>query len=203
MYPWIKALMDRLFAFLGLVFLAPLFLLLAVWIKLDSKGPVLFQQRRIGKDKREFYLLKFRTMRHDTPNDVPTHLMKEASQYITKSGRFLRKTSLDELPQLINVLKGEMSLVGPRPALWNQEDLISLRESLQVHSVKPGITGYAQVQGRDELPIPQKAQMDAYYVKHASFWLDLKLLFLTVAAVFGAKGVAEGDHPNNSKGTNR
>jgi O-antigen biosynthesis protein WbqP len=142
-------------------------------------------------------------MRVDTPSEVPTHMMTQASSYITKSGSFLRKTSLDELPQLFNVLQGTMSLVGPRPALWNQEDLITLRESLQVHSVKPGITGYAQVQGRDELPISKKAQLDAYYVKNASFWFDVKLLFLTVGAVFGTKGVAEGDHPNNSKGTER
>ncbi len=193
MYLWIKAMMDRLFAFLGLVFLSPLFLLLAVWIKLDSKGPVLFQQRRVGQYQRHFSLIKFRTMRDDTPAEVPTHQMHEASSYITKSGRFLRKTSLDELPQLLNVIKGDMALVGPRPALWNQDDLIALREQQGVHQVKPGITGYAQVQGRDELAIVEKAALDAYYVKHQSWWLDLKILLLTVFAVLQTKGVAEGD----------
>ncbi len=202
MYLLSKVLIDRLSALMGLLLLSPLFLLLAVWIKLDSKGPVLFVQRRIGQDKKEFMLLKFRTMRQDTPSNIPTHLMKEASQYITKSGRFLRRTSLDELPQLLNVLKGEMSLVGPRPALWNQDDLIALRESYDVHSVRPGITGYAQIQGRDELPIPEKAKLDAYYVTHANLWFDIKLLFLTVGAVFKVKGVAEGDQPNNSRGSN-
>jgi len=193
MYLWIKAMMDRLFAFLGLVFLSPLFLLLAVWIKLDSKGPVLFQQRRVGQYQRHFSLIKFRTMRDDTPAEVPTHQMHKASSYITKSGRFLRKTSLDELPQLLNVIKGDMALVGPRPALWNQDDLIALREQQGVHQVKPGITGYAQVQGRDELAIVEKAALDAYYVKHQSWWLDLKILLLTVFAVLQTKGVAEGD----------
>jgi O-antigen biosynthesis protein WbqP len=203
MYLLSKVLIDRLSALMGLVLLSPVFLVLAVWIKLDSKGPVFFVQRRIGQNKKKFMLLKFRTMRQDTPSEIPTHLMKEASHYITKSGRFLRRISLDELPQLINVLKGEMSLVGPRPALWNQDDLISLRESYNVHSVKPGITGYAQIQGRDELPIPEKAKLDAYYVTHASLWFDIKLLFLTVGAVFKAKGVAEGDQPNNSRGSNQ
>jgi O-antigen biosynthesis protein WbqP len=195
--------MDRIAALLGIIVLSPLFLLLAIWIKLDSRGPVFFKQRRIGLHKREFLLFKFRTMRADTPKDVPTHLMKQASQYITKSGRFLRRTSLDELPQLINVLKGDMSLVGPRPALYNQDDLIALREQYNVHSVMPGITGYAQVRGRDELPIPEKAKLDAYYVNHASLWFDVKLLVMTIGAVFGSKGVAEGDHPNNSKGTDQ
>ena len=201
MYPRVKGLLDRLIAIIGLVVLFPLFLLLAVWIKLDSKGPVLFRQRRIGYLKQEFMLLKFRTMRNDTPNEIPTHLMKEASKYITTSGRFLRKTSLDELPQLINVIKGEMSLVGPRPALWNQTDLISIRDTFDVHSVKPGITGYAQVHGRDELPIPDKAKLDGDYVKRQSFWFDLTLLFMTVGAVIQTKGIAEGDQSNNSKGT--
>ena len=203
MYPFIKTFFDRVLAFIGIVILLPVFLVLALWIKLDSKGPVFFKQRRIGYLKKEFYLIKFRTMRSDTPKDVPTHLMKEASRYITASGRFLRKTSLDELPQLMNVLKGEMSLVGPRPALWNQDDLIALRDTHNVHSVKPGITGYAQVQGRDELPIPEKAQLDGYYVTHQSLWFDVTLLFLTIGAVLKTKGVAEGDHPNNSNGVHR
>jgi O-antigen biosynthesis protein WbqP len=173
--------------------LSPLFVLLAIVIKLDSSGPVFFKQRRIGKNKTIFQLLKFRTMRVDTPSEVPTHMMTQASSYITKIGSLLRKTSLDELPQLFNVLQGTMSLVGPRPALWNQDDLIALRETQGVHRVKPGITGYAQVKGRDELPIPQKAQLDAYYVNHQSLWLDVKILILTVFAVVRTKGVAEGD----------
>ena len=193
MYPLVKATMDRLLALLAIVMLSPVFVLIALGIKLDSKGPVLFQQRRIGKDKKMFQLLKFRTMRVDTPSEVPTHMMTQASSYITKVGSFLRKTSLDELPQLINVLQGSMSLVGPRPALWNQDDLIALREAQGVHRVKPGITGYAQIKGRDELPITQKAKLDAYYVEHMSMWFDLKILVLTVFAVLGTKGVAEGD----------
>lgn len=203
MYPWMKMAFDRFFSLMGLLLLSPLFLLVALWIKLDSPGPVFFRQRRIGYLRKEFYLIKFRTMRADTPSDIPTHLMSEASRFITMSGRFLRKTSLDELPQLINVLKGEMSLVGPRPALWNQADLIKLREERHVHSVKPGITGYAQVQGRDELPIPDKAALDGYYVQHQSLWFDLKVLFMTVGAVLNTKGVAEGDEPTNSKGVKR
>jgi O-antigen biosynthesis protein WbqP len=193
MYPLVKATMDRLLALLAIVMLSPVFVLIALGIKLDSKGPVLFQQRRIGKNKKTFQLLKFRTMRVDTPSEVPTHMMTQASSYITKVGSFLRKTSLDELPQLVNVLQGSMSLVGPRPALWNQDDLIALREAQGVHIVKPGITGYAQIKGRDELPIPQKAALDAYYVHHRSVWLDVKILILTVFAVLGTKGVAEGD----------
>jgi O-antigen biosynthesis protein WbqP len=194
MYPLLKGPMDRLLALFAIVVLSPLFVLLAIVIKLDSSGPVFFKQRRIGKDKTIFQLLKFRTMRVDTPSEVPTHMMTQASSYITKIGSLLRKTSLDELPQLFNVLQGTMSLVGPRPALWNQDDLIALREAQGVHRVKPGITGYAQVKGRDELPIPQKAQLDAYYVNHQSLWLDVKILILTVFAVVRTKGVAEGDH---------
>jgi O-antigen biosynthesis protein WbqP len=193
MYPLLKGPMDRLLALFAIVVLSPLFVLLAIVIKLDSSGPVFFKQRRIGKDKTIFQLLKFRTMRVDTPSEVPTHMMTKASSYITKIGSLLRKTSLDELPQLFNVLQGTMSLVGPRPALWNQDDLIALRETQGVHRVKPGITGYAQVKGRDELPIPQKAQLDAYYVNHQSLWLDVKILILTVFAVVKTKGVAEGD----------
>jgi O-antigen biosynthesis protein WbqP len=198
-----KQLFDVVVALILLVLLSPVFLVLSIWIKLDSKGPVMFRQRRIGQHQKEFMLVKFRTMRDDTPNEVPTHLMKQASHYITKSGRFLRRTSLDELPQLIHVLKGEMSLVGPRPALYNQADLITLRESYGVHKMKPGITGYAQVRGRDELLIEEKAKLDAYYTDHASWWLDIKLLLQTIIVVFRSKGVAEGDHPNNSKGTNQ
>ena len=199
MYLLVKALMDRVLALLALVVLSPLFLLIATWIKLDSKGPVFFTQRRTGQFKQEFQLIKFRTMRHDTPSEVPTHLMHQASSYITKSGLFLRKTSLDELPQLLNVLQGSMSLVGPRPSLWNQADLIALRDSQGVHRVKPGITGYAQVKGRDELPIPEKAALDAYYVSHLTLWLDVTILFLTVFAVLGTKGVAEGDQAPRDK----
>jgi O-antigen biosynthesis protein WbqP len=194
MYPLVKGPMDRLLALFAIIVLSPVFVLIAIVIKLDSSGPVFFKQRRIGKDKIIFQLLKFRTMRVDTPSEVPTHMMTKASSYITKSGSLLRKTSLDELPQLFNVLQGTMSLVGPRPALWNQDDLIALREAQGVHVVKPGITGYAQVKGRDELPIPQKAQLDAYYVNHQSLWLDVKILILTVFAVVRTKGVAEGDH---------
>ena len=193
MYRHLKVIGDRTVAFIALIVLSPLFVAIALWIKLDSKGPVFFKQRRIGQAKHEFQLLKFRTMKADTPSEVPTHLMTQASSYITKSGAFLRKTSLDELPQLFNVIQGTMSLVGPRPALWNQADLIALREAQGVHRVKPGITGYAQIKGRDELPIPEKTALDAYYVTHVGFWLDIKIVLLTVIAVIRTKGVAEGD----------
>ena len=164
MYLKIKRLMDIILSLAGLILLSPLFLLLIVLIKLDSKGPVLFKQKRVGLHKSHFYILKFRTMRIDTPKDTPTHLLENPDQWITKMGKFLRKTSLDELPQIINILKGEMSIIGPRPALWNQYDLIEERDKYGANDVPPGLTGLAQINGRDELPTEVKAGLDGEYV---------------------------------------
>lgn len=176
----------------GVIVASPLLLGVALWIKLDSPGPVLFLQKRIGKDKRCFNIYKFRTMRTDTPKDVPTHLLRDPAAFITRSGRFLRKTSLDELPQLFNVLKGEMSLIGPRPALWNQYDLIAERDKYGANALMPGVTGWAQVNGRDELPIAAKARLDGEYAQKLSFGMDCRCFFRTIAAVLRRDGVVEG-----------
>lgn len=165
MYVVIKGILDKLLAFIGLIILSPLFLILIIAIKCDSKGPILFKQKRVGNHKIYFNILKFRTMRTDTPKDMPTHLLKNPEQYITKVGKFLRKTSLDELPQIINILKGDMAIVGPRPALWNQYDLIEERDKYGANDILPGLTGWAQINGRDELPIEVKARYDGDYVK--------------------------------------
>jgi O-antigen biosynthesis protein WbqP len=191
-YYYTKRIFDFIYALFGLIILAPLFLIIGFLIKLDSRGPVFFTQRRIGKDKIEFKMLKFRTMKIDTPHNVPTHLMKEPSKYITRVGKILRKTSLDELPQFINILKGDMSFVGPRPALYNQDDLVAEREKHGVHQVLPGVTGWAQVNGRDTLPIPEKAKLDGEYIKHFSLWTDFKLLLKTLVAIIKSEGVVEG-----------
>ena len=188
----VKRCLDFLVSFLGALLLSPLLLGLAVWIKCDSRGPVLFLQKRVGKDKKIFSILKFRTMYADTPHDVPTHLLQNPEARITRTGRFLRKTSLDELPQLFNILAGQMSIVGPRPALWNQEDLIAQRELYGANALVPGLTGYAQVNGRDELPISEKAKLDGYYVQHISLWLDVKVFLLTFSRVAHGRGVVEG-----------
>lgn len=161
-------------------------------IKKDSKGPVLFKQKRFGKNKRFFYIYKFRTMYVDTPKDMPTHMLQDPSKCITKVGAFLRKTSLDELPQILNILKGDMSIVGPRPALWNQDDLIAERDRYGANDIPVGLTGWAQINGRDELPINIKAELDGYYAKNKSTWLDIKCIFLTVFSVFASDGVVEG-----------
>ena len=192
MYLKIKQGFDYLFSFCLTVILSPLLIFIAIIIKLDSKGPVLFKQKRIGKDSVEFYIYKFRTMRIDTPKDMPTHLLGNATSFITRSGSFLRKSSLDELPQLLNILKGEMSFIGPRPALWNQYDLIEFRKTLYADRLKPGITGWAQINGRDELPIDIKANLDGYYAKNISFLLDIKIFFKTVSSVLKADGIKEG-----------
>lgn len=176
----------------ALVVLSPLLLFIALWVKKDSPGPVLFRQKRVGKDKTYFSILKFRTMRADTPGDVPTHLLKDPGAFITKSGRFLRKTSLDELPQIWNIFVGQMSIVGPRPALWNQYDLIAERDKYGANAVTPGLTGWAQVNGRDELEIPVKARLDGEYVQKLGFAMDLRCFWLTVVRVLTHKGVVEG-----------
>ena len=192
MYIKIKRGMDFTCSLMAIIILSPIFLLLALWIKLDSPGPVFFRQKRVGIHKTHFDILKFRTMRTDTPKDTPTHLLSNAEQYITSSGRFLRKTSLDELPQIINILKGEMSIIGPRPALWNQFDLIEERDKYGANDVMPGITGWAQINGRDELEIPVKAKLDGEYVEKMSFGFDTKCFFGTITAVLKSDGVVEG-----------
>lgn len=191
-YPIIKRGIDFLIALVALILLSPLFLLLLISIKVESPGPIFFKQKRIGNHKKYFLIYKFRTMRTDTPKDVPTHLLENPEQYITKTGKFLRKTSLDELPQLINILKGDMALVGPRPALWNQDDLIAERDKYGANDILPGLTGWAQVNGRDELEIPVKAALDGEYVKKRSFLFDLKCLFRTFVSVVKSDGVVEG-----------
>ena len=189
---YFKRLLDFVLSLAACIVLAPVMLVIAVWIKLDSPGPVFFRQRRVGAHKTHFNILKFRTMRGDTPHDVPTHLLKNADSYITKSGAFLRKTSLDELPQIYNILLGEMSIIGPRPALYNQYDLIEARDKVHANGVRPGLTGLAQVNGRDELPIDVKARYDGEYAANVTFLGDLKIFFGTFGYVFQRKGVVEG-----------
>ncbi len=187
-----KRALDILVSAVALIALGPLMLGIALWVRLDSPGPALFRQKRAGKNKVLFEILKFRTMRTDAPHDVPTHQLANSGRYITRSGRFLRKTSLDELPQLINVLTGRMSLIGPRPALWNQDDLLAKRDEYGANGVLPGLSGWAQVNGRDELTLDKKAMRDGEYACNVSFALDVKCFFLTVVKVFRGDGVAEG-----------
>lgn len=192
MYLLFKRIMDILFSITVILILSPVYLLIIVLIKLDSPGPILFKQKRVGINKTFFYILKFRTMRIDTPKDTPTHLLENPHQWITKVGKFLRKTSLDELPQVINILIGEMSFVGPRPALWNQSDLIDERDKYGANDIPVGLTGWAQINGRDELEIPLKAKLDGYYAKKIGFWMDLKCILGTVFSIVLGKGVVEG-----------
>ena len=187
-----KRLIDIALSALGIVILSPVLLILVIAIKVDSPGPVLFKQKRVGIHKTHFNILKFRTMRIDTPKDIPTHLLEDPEQWITKLGVFLRKTSLDELPQLFNILAGHMSVVGPRPALWNQYDLLEERDRYGANDVMPGLTGWAQVNGRDELPIVVKARLDGEYVEKMSLFFDLKCFFATFGTVIRHKDVIEG-----------
>lgn len=189
---YIKRIIDIICSLIAIMFLSIIYLPICLIVKTTSPGPVFFKQKRIGKNKSYFNILKFRTMRIDTPKDCPTHLLTNPDQYITKVGKFLRKTSLDELPQIFNIFKGDMSVIGPRPALWNQDDLIAERDKYGVNELKPGLTGWAQVNGRDELPIPVKAKLDGEYVERISFLFDLKCLFLTIISVFKSDGVVEG-----------
>jgi O-antigen biosynthesis protein WbqP len=189
LYRGIKRFLDVIFSLAGLIVLSPLFLALFLCIRIESKGPAIFAQKRIGRRHKHFYIYKFRTMRADTPKDVPTHLLENADQYITRTGRFLRRTSLDELPQLFNILQGEMSIVGPRPALWNQYDLVRLRENNGANNLKPGLTGWAQVNGRDELPVAIKARLDGEYVKKMSLAFDWKIIMMTIKKTPAAEGV--------------
>lgn len=197
MYIKVKRVIDFILSLIALIVLSPIFLVLALWIKSDSPGPVFFKQKRIGKDRTFFQIYKFRTMRADTPKDTPTHLLNDPASFITKSGHFLRKTSLDELPQIINILKGEMAIIGPRPALWNQDDLADERDKYGANDVLPGLSGWAQINGRDELPIPIKAKLDGDYVQNMSFIFDLKCFFGTIFSVLRSDGVVEGGTGRN------
>ncbi|CEN21877.1 glycosyl transferase [[Clostridium] sordellii] len=183
--------LQRMVALIALIVLSPLFLIIAIFIKLESKGPVFFKQERVGKDNVNFMIYKFRSMRTDTP-DVATHLLDDPEIFITKVGKFLRKTSLDELPQFINIIKGEMLFVGPRPALYNQYDLNELRTEQGVHKLLPGVTGWAQVNGRDELEIPEKVEFDRQYLEYRSVILDIRIVIMTGIKVFKKEGIVEG-----------
>ena len=197
MYKYFKRFLDIVLSAAGLLVLSPILLIIAVAIKMDSKGPVLFKQRRVGRKKNGeltyFYILKFRTMKQSTPHDIPTHMLENPEQWITRVGKFLRKTSLDELPQLWNIaITHDISIIGPRPALWNQDDLVAEREKYGANDVMPGLTGWAQINGRDELEIVDKAKLDGEYVQKQSFAFDVKCFFGTITSVLRHDGVAEG-----------
>ena len=192
MYPIIKRSLSIIVSGIAIIILAPVLLGIAIAIKIDSTGPVLFKQKRVGKDKNHFMIYKFRSMYVDAPADMPTHMLKAPTVMITKVGAFLRKTSLDELPQLFNIFKGEMAIVGPRPALWIQFDLIAERDKYRANDIRPGLTGWAQINGRDELEIEDKSRLDGYYVDNMSFLLDLKCFFGTFLSVLRSDGVVEG-----------
>ncbi|MGO2892411.1 MAG: sugar transferase [Enterococcus devriesei] len=189
---YVKRYIDFLLSLAGIILLSPLLLILCLAIKLDTKGPVVFRQKRVGRDKSHFDIYKFRTMRIDTPKEMPTHLLENPDYFITRVGKFLRKTSLDELPQLFNIIKGNMAVIGPRPALWNQYDLIEERDKYGANNIRPGLTGLAQISGRDELEIPIKAKLDGSYAQQISFIMDIKCFFGTITAVFKSDGVVEG-----------
>lgn len=188
-----KRLIDVILSFCGLIVLSPVLLLITVAVKLDSKGPAIFVQQRVGIHKKAFNLYKFRTMYVTCPQNTPTHQLVGAENYITRVGGVLRKLSLDELPQLWNILKGDMAIIGPRPALFNQTDLLDERDKYGANDVRPGLTGYAQINGRDELPIDVKAGLDGEYVRKMSFWMDVKIFFGTILSVLKSEGVVEGD----------
>lgn len=195
---FLKRASDIVMSCLAIIILAVPMLFIAVLVKTDSKGPVFFKQKRIGRGKKHFYILKFRTMRTDAPKDAPTHTLDDPKKWITKVGAFLRKTSLDELPQIFNIFVGQMSVVGPRPALWNQDDLVAERDKYGANDIRPGLTGWAQINGRDELPIPVKAKFDGEYVNRlnkgffSGVFIDVKCLFGTVFSVLKSDGVIEG-----------
>ncbi|MGT2752198.1 sugar transferase [Streptococcus porcinus] len=199
MYPIIKRLLAIIISGIAIIVLSPVLLGIALAIKIDSKGPVFFKQKRVGKDKSHFMIYKFRSMYSDTPADMPTHLLKDPSAMITRVGGFLRKTSLDELPQLFNIFKGEMAIIGPRPALWNQYDLIAERDKYHANDVSPGLTGWAQINGRDELEIDEKAKLDGYYVDKMSFSFDTHCFVGTLVSVLKSEGVIEGGTGSKDK----
>ena len=189
---YIKRLIDIILSGCGILVLLPVYLIIAVAVKLDDPGPVFFRQKRVGIHKTHFHILKFRTMKMNTPRDMPTHLLENPEQYITRVGKILRKTSLDELPQIFQIFTGKMSIIGPRPALWNQDDLIVERDKYGANDLRPGLTGWAQINGRDELPIDIKAALDGEYVKNLSFLFDCKCFFGTIISVLKSDGVVEG-----------
>ena len=195
---FIKRLLDMIMSLIGIVVLLPVFLVLVIAIRLDSEGPVLFRQKRVGRRKKLFSIYKFRTMRIDTPRDIPTHLLENPERYITRMGRFMRKASLDELPQIFNIFLGQMAVIGPRPALWNQDDLIAERDKYRgvngwtPNDLRPGLSGWAQINGRDELEIPVKAALDGEYVRRMSFLFDVRCFAGTFLSVFRGRGVVEG-----------
>ncbi len=199
----IKRLIDIVLSAIGLICLSWLFLIIAIAIKIDDPGPVFFSQKRVGKDRKLFMLYKFRSMKMSTPHDTPTHLLENPEQYITKIGRFCRKSSLDELPQLWNILVGSISIIGPRPALWNQDDLLAERDKYGVNAIKPGLTGWAQINGRDELDIAEKARLDGEYVRRlkkgggSAFLFDAHCFFGTIVSVLKSDGVVEGGIKEN------
>ncbi len=192
MYVRVKRALDLALSLAAIIALSWLFVIIAIAVKLEDGGNIIFRQKRIGIHKREFYIYKFRTMKAETPKDMPTHMLKDPQAYITQIGKFLRKSSLDELPQLFNILRGDMSIVGPRPALYNQYDLIEERDKYGANDITPGLTGWAQVNGRDELPIPVKAAYDGEYVRRMSLLFDIRIIIKTVFSVFTADGVREG-----------
>jgi len=192
LYIRIKRIMDIVLSLIGLIVLSPVFIILIAAIKIDTRGSVLFKQKRVGKKKKFFNILKFRTMKIDTPRDMPTHLLENPERYITRVGKFLRKTSLDELPQILNILVGQMSIIGPRPALWNQYDLIVERDKYGANEIMPGLTGWAQINGRDELSIEDKAKLDGEYVKMIGIKMDIKCFFRTILKVIKSDGVYIG-----------
>ncbi|WP_319470051.1 sugar transferase [uncultured Trichococcus sp.] len=202
-YLKVKRVIDLVLSVLAAVILSPLFLILFIAIKMDTPGPIFFKQKRVGINKTHFHILKFRTMRIDTPKDTPTHLLGNPDQYITKVGKFLRKTSLDELPQIFNIIKGEMAIIGPRPALWNQYDLIAERDKYNANDVRPGLTGWAQINGRDELPIDVKSELDGEYIKKMNFVFDVKCFVGTITSVLKSDGVIEGGTGALSEGGNQ
>ncbi len=189
---YLKRVFDLVLSFIAIILFSWLFVILMLLVKLTSTGPVFFHQKRLGRNKKEFSIIKFRTMSIDTPRDMPTHLLRNSERFITPVGRFLRKTSLDELPQLINILKGDMSIVGPRPALWNQDDLIQERDLYNANNIRPGLTGWAQINGRDELAITIKAKLDGEYIKNVSFLFDIRCIIKTVSCVIRRDGLKEG-----------
>ncbi len=186
-----KRIIDFLLSLIGAIVLLPVFLIVSIAVFIDDPGPIFFKQKRVGKGKKLFWLHKFRSMKVKTP-DIPTHLLENPEQYITRVGKFLRKTSLDELPQIYDILFGKMSIIGPRPALWNQDDLIAERDKYGANDVKPGLTGWAQINGRDELEIPVKAKLDGEYVEKQGFLFDCKCFFGTIKSVLKSDGVVEG-----------
>ena len=187
-----KRLIDILLSGIGIIVLIPFWIIIGLCIVISDPGPIFVSQKRVGKKKKLFPILKYRTMKVDTPHDVPTHLLQNPEQYITKIGAFLRKTSLDELPQIFNIFVGQMSIIGPRPALWNQTDLIEERDKYGANDIRPDLTGWAQINGRDELEIPIKAKLDGEYVQNLSFAFDCKCFFGTIFSVLRSEGVVEG-----------